>query len=388
MENFHYSIGTKIFFGKGEIKNLVNVIKEYGKKVLILYGGGSIKKIGLYDEVIKILKDNNISYVELSGVEPNPRITTVREGIEICKKEQVDVILPIGGGSTIDCGKVIAAGVMYDGDPWDIVIDSSKIKAALPIISILTLSATGSEMDGFAVISDLEKNMKIGTGHELLKPKASILDPTYTYTVSKKQTAAGTADIISHTLENYFNNVEGAYVQSRLAEGILKTCIKYGVIAIEEPKNYEARANLMWASSLAINGILSYGADKSWSVHPMEHELSAFYDITHGEGLAILTPHWMRYVLNDNTIKKFVEFGVNVWGIDESLPEYHIANKAIDMMADYFKALGIPSTLREVGILDDSKFEIMAKQAVKSKIINGFVPLNQEDVINIFKASL
>lgn len=387
MENFHYIIPTEILFGKGSIKGLPEAIKKFGSKVLLAYGGGSIKKIGLYDEVIRLLKENNIEYVELSGIDPNPRITSVREGVKLCKEHNIDVVLPVGGGSTIDCAKVIAAGAKYVGDPWDIVLDASVAKEVLPILSILTLSATGSEMDGFAVISDMDSNNKIGTGSDSMRPKLSILDPEYTFSVPKNQTAAGTADIMSHIFEVYFSNTKGAFIQDRMAEALLKTCIKYGVVAYNDPENYEARANLMWASSLAINGLLTHGKSGAWTVHPMEHELSAFYDITHGVGLAILTPHWMRYVLNESTLDKFVEFGVNVWDIDKNLDKNEIANKAIKMTSDYFKQLEIPTTLREVGI-DEEKLEVMANQAVRFGLEYGYKPLSNEDVLNIYKAAL
>lgn len=387
MENFKYSIPTEIYFGKGQIKELANIIKKYGDKVLLVYGGGSIKKIGLYDEIDSIMKNNNITYIELSGVDPNPRIKTVREGVKLCKDKDIEVVLAVGGGSTLDCSKAIAAGACYDKDPWDIVTDPSKIEKALPIITILTLSATGSEMDGFAVISNLETNEKLGTGSDYMKPKASILDPEYTYSVSKYQTAAGTADIMSHIFEVYFDNSKTAYLQNRLAESLLKTCIKYGKVAVENPNDYEARANLMWSSSLAINGLLSYGKNNGWAVHPMEHELSAFYDITHGVGLAILTPHWMRYCLDDSTVDKFVEYGINVWSIDSRLDKYDIANKAIEKTAEYFKELGIPQTLKDVGI-DEEKLELMANQATRFGNIGGFKSLASKDVLKIFKASL
>lgn len=385
MLNFNYSIPTKIHFGKGEISHL-SEIADYGKNVLLVYGGGSIKKIGLYDKVINILTNSKIEITELSGVEPNPRIESVREGAKLCKANNIDAVLAVGGGSVIDCAKVIAAGAKYDGDSWDLVVDGSKIKDALPVFSVLTLSATGSEMDSFAVISDLSKNDKLGTGSELLKPKMSVLDPEYTYTVSKKQTAAGTADIMSHIFENYFTNVKGAFVQEKFCEGLLKTCIKYGPIALKEPDNYEARANLMWTSSLAINGILSYGADVSWCVHPMEHELSAFYDITHGEGLAILTPNWMEYVLNEKTADAFANYGVNVWDIPKDTDKMTAAKQAIQKTREFFEIMGLPKTLTDVGI-DSSKLEIMAEKAADG-IGKSFVPLNKEDVLNIYKMSL
>ena len=233
MLNFNYSIPTKIFFGDGQIEVLGNEIKKYGSKVLLVYGKGSIKKTGIYDEVVNILKSNNIEYWELAGVDPNPRITSVREGIKICREEGIDFILPIGGGSSIDCAKVIAAGYYYEGDPWDFLIKKAKVEKALPLGAILTLSATGSEMDAGAVITNMETNQKLSVGHPSMAPKFSILDPTYTFTVPKSQTAAGVADIMSHIFESYFSRTKEAYLQDRMAEALLKTCIKYGKIALD-----------------------------------------------------------------------------------------------------------------------------------------------------------
>ncbi|MBE6049758.1 MAG: iron-containing alcohol dehydrogenase [Clostridium sp.] len=387
MKNFDYSIPTKVHFGKGQIQNLALSIKEYGNNVLLVYGGGSIKRIGLYDNIIKIIRDAEISYVELSGVEPNPSIEKVCEGVEACKENNIDVVLAVGGGSTIDCAKVIAAGANYDGDPWDLVLNPSKIDKVLPIITILTLSATGSEMDEYAVISNVETNDKIGTGHRDMRPKVSILDPEYTYTVPKDQTAAGTADIMSHIFESYFNTGNSIDIQDGISETLLKTCIKYGEIAYNDPNNYEARANLMWASSLALNGLISYGTDNNaWSVHPMEHELSAYYNITHGIGLAILTPFWMKYILNDDTVDRFAKYGVNVWGIDSSLDKYTIANRAIKRTYNFFRKLNMPSTLSEVGIGTEN-LNVMAMKAAKG-LDNAYVPLDEKDVLNIFKAAL
>ncbi len=385
MENFVYSIPTEIYFGKGQIKNLVSIIKKYGNRVLLAYGGGSIKKIGLYDTITAMFNENDIPYIELSGIEPNPKLTSVKNGIELCRQFNADIVLSVGGGSTIDCGKVIAAGVAYEGDPWDLVVDPKKIKEVLPVVSILTLAATGSEMDMLAVISNMDTNDKIGVGNINMRPVASILDPEYTYTVSKYQTAAGTADIMSHIIEAYFSNSKG-YMQDRMAEGLLKTCIEFGVKAIEKPDDYEARANLMWTSSWAINGFLALGKPGAWSCHAIEHELSAYYDITHGVGLAIVTPHWMKRVLNDEHLDKFVEFGTNVWGIDSTLDKYEIANKAIEKTREYFIRLGIPTTLREVGI-NEEKFDIMATKS-SAKLSNAYCPLSKEDVLNIYKAAL
>jgi len=387
MNNFNYSIPTKIFFGKDKINVLGDEIKNYGSRVLIVYGGGSIKKNGIYNKITEILKVNDISFWELSGVEPNPRVTSVTKGVQICRENKIDLILAVGGGSSIDCAKVIAAGYYYEGDAWDIVLDPRKIENALPLASILTLAATGSEMNAGAVITNLDTNEKLGTGHPSMAPKFSILDPTYTYTLPANQTAAGTADIISHIFEVYFSSTKEAYLQNRMAEAMLKTCIKYGDIAMKEPENYEARSNLMWTSSLAINGLLSYGKVTEWSVHAMEHELSAYYDITHGVGLAILTPHWMKYILNEETLDKFVEYGVNVWGIDEKADKYKIANEAIEKTREYFISLGISSSLSEVGI-NEEKLEEMAKQATRRGKLGNFRALDAKDVLNIFRAAL
>lgn len=386
MNNFKYSIPTTIYFGRDQLDHLAE-LKEKGTKVLLVYGGGSIKRSGLYDAVMKILKESGLSVTELSGVEPNPRIESVRKGVVLCRENQIEMVLAVGGGSVIDCAKVVAAGACYDGDAWDLVLDGGKITKALPVYSVLTLSATGSEMDNFAVISDMSKNEKWGTGSPLVKPVMSILDPTYTFSVSKKQTAAGTADMMSHTFENYFTNVKGAALQGHLCEAVLKTCIQYGPMALEEPDNYEARANLMWAGSLAINGLLSGGAEVSWCVHPMEHELSAFYDITHGEGLAILTPAWMSFVLKKDPSKaaKLAEYGRSVWGL--SGDDQEVAQKAIDKTAQFFfETMGMPSNLRAVGITEKTYFEEMAVKA-EAGSRGSFVPLTKEDIMSIYEAA-
>lgn len=387
MKNFNYSIPTEIFFGEGQIKVLPEQIKKYGSKVLIVYGGGSIKKNGVYDKVVELLNSNEIKFWELSGVDPNPRITSVRKGIELCRDNNIEFILPVGGGSSIDCSKVIAAGYYYEGEPWDIVLDPSKISNALPLGTILTLAATGSEMNAGAVVTNMDTNQKLGTGNPSMKPKFSILDPTYTFTVPKNQTAAGTVDIMSHVFENYFSSTKGAYVQNRLSEAIIKTCIHYGKVAMDESENYEARANLMWSSSLALNGLLGYGKESRWSVHPMEHELSAYYDITHGVGLGILTPYWMEYVLNESTVENFVEYAINVWGINPNGDKFSIAKEAIEKTKEFFASLGMPMHLKEVGI-GEEKLHIMAKAATKHGSLGLFRPLDENDVLNIFKAAL
>lgn len=308
------------------------------------------------------------------------------KGVELCKENNINLILAVGGGSVIDCCKAIAGGVYYDGNPWNFCIGKARIKKALPIGTILTLAATGSEMNGNAVISNMETEEKLGLHSPLVKPKFSILDPTYTMTLPPKQTAAGTADIMSHVFEQYFSKTEGTYISDRFSESIIKTCIHYAPIALKEPDNYDARANIMWASSLALNELLSYGKITDWATHAMEHELSAIFDITHGIGLAILTPHWMEYVLDETTVDKFVHYAKYVWEIPEIEDKMAMAKSAIAKTKEFFSCLGIPSTLREVGIAED-KLEEMAAKAVKRGPIGNFKKLEKEDVLNIYKAS-
>lgn len=387
MDNFNYLADTEVLFGKNQIENLPRLLEKYGKNVLLAYGGGSIKRNGIYEKIQELLKDYNIT--ELKGIEPNPKIETVRHGVKLCRDNNVDVILAVGGGSTIDCSKVVSGGVFFDGDPWELVTNPSKIDKTVPIVTVLTLAATGSEMNGNAVISNMDTNQKLGTFSRNFIPRASILDPEYMYTLPNIQTAAGTADIMSHIIESYFSSDKDTFVSNKICEGLLQACIKYCPIALKDPKNYEARANLMWASSLALNGLTACGRENhGWSCHAIEHELSAFYDITHGVGLAILTPRWMKYVLNDNTVDKFVEYGVNVWGLSPEEDKYEIAEAAINKTYDFFKECGIPMTLKEVGI-DETHLEKMADDSVLyGNLQRSFMPLNSNDVLNILKMCL
>lgn len=386
MENFVYHIPTRIYFGQGQLSQLRN-ITEINKKVLLVYGGGSIKRTGLYDNVYTILRESGVEKVkELAGVQPNPRIESVREGIRICREHNLGVVLAVGGGSVIDCSKAIAAGYYHDGDPWDFTSDPSKIYKALPVATVLTLAATGSEMNTGAVITNPELNAKLGFGSPLMRPIFSILDPSLTFTLPARQTAAGVADTMSHIMENYFNHVKGAYLQKELAEALLRTAVKYGPVAIKNPMDYEARANLMWCASLALNGLLASGARSGWSNHPMEHVLSAHYDITHADGLAILTPNWMAHVLDESTAPDFAEFGRKVFGIRIGDNVIESAKEAIRLLRFFFNSLGLPATLHEVGI-GEEKLQEMASQAVSS-LSNCYVPLTEADVYEIYRRSL
>lgn len=388
MDNFIYDIPVKVYFGKNQICHLGEELRIYGKRVLLTYGGGSIKKIGLYHDVIQEIKKAGLEVYELSGIEPNPRIDSVREGVRICKEKDIDVLLAVGGGSTIDATKWIAAGACVDFDAWEFFSKWLPVKKALPILTVLTLSATGSEMDYGGVISNPETKDKIVRMERPLLPKVSFLDPSVTYSVSKYQTACGSADMFSHIIEVYFDMHKGLYMLDCFMEGMLKTIIKYTPVAMENPTDYEARANLMWTSSWAINGFVNGGRNQAWSCHPIEHELSAIYDISHGLGLAILTPRWLEYCLDETNVSKYVQYGVNVFGIDASLPPMEIAKKSIKMTSDFlFSTLGLDDTFTKVGIKKED-FSIMAKKACGDGILDGFKPLTQTDIENIFEMCL
>ena len=381
MNSFDFKIPTDIRFGKGKIACLATELSKYGKRVLLTYGGGSIKKNGIYDEVLNQL--TGFQVFELGGITPNPKLSIVEKGTAICKKNNIDVILAVGGGSTIDASKHIAAAACYDGNPWDLVLDKSLVKTALPIAVVLTICATGSEMNCGAVITNETTCEKLEINTPFLYPRLSICDPTYLITLPKKQTAAGAVDIMSHVLEQYFQPNDEAYITDALSEAVMKTVIRYGKKAIDEPKNYEARSNLMWASTIGLNHLLTVGKGGAWSVHPIEHVLSGFYDVTHGVGLAILTPAWMEYVLNDVTKHRFARFARVIFNVNK-LDDMIAAKEGIECLKEYFKSIGMPSTLSEIGI-DSSKFQTMASEAVRTSNIskNAYVKLVEEDVIAI-----
>ena len=387
MINFDYMTPTRLIFGKDSIEKLPEVMMQFGPKILMTYGGGSIKKTGLYDRVKQLLAGCDI--VELSGIQPNPKYDpSVLDGVKLCKAHGVDVILSVGGGSVLDCSKAIAAGAKYDGDPWDLISYKVKAQAALPIVDILTLAATGSEYDCGGVISRTETNDKIGYMDPLLFPAVSILDPTYTFTVSKKQTAAGCADAMNHIMEQYF-----CEDSSLLADGFMEAGLKSLMVntrkCLEDPEDYTARSEMMLACTYGCNGIYSLGSSPSgWPCHGIEHALSAYYDITHGEGLAIITPRWMKHILNARTLPRFVKYGVNVFGIDANLPGMEIAEKAIDATWRFFESIHIPMHLRDVGI-DDSRIGEMAHHiAVNEGLESAWSPLTEQDIVQILTDSL
>ena len=390
MNDFVFHNPDKVYFGKDIMKHLPEELLQFGKKVLMVYGGGSIKKNGLYDLVKKLCSENGITLFELSGVEPNPRHITANKGAEICKKEKIDVVLAVGGGSTIDCAKgIAAAAVIASGNVWDLVSTGTWVTNALPVVAVLTNAATGSEMDGWAVISNMETNEKIGLGGSALIPRVAFENPEYSYTLPVYQTACGAFDIFNHVLDNYYLAGDATFdMVLDMQEAVMRAVVKWTPVAMAEPENYEARANLMWASSMALNTILDAGTVHGCACHAMEHELSAYYDITHGHGLAILAPRWLEYILDETTAPAIARLGVKVFGLNENPDAMEGAKYAIAAVSDFcFKTLGLQSTLTDLGI-DSTYFQAMAEHACGGGEITGLKPLAPADVQEIYKMCL
>jgi alcohol dehydrogenase YqhD (iron-dependent ADH family) len=388
MNSFQFQNPTRILFGSGMVDKLGEQIAAYGKRVLLIYGGGSIKSGGLYDRIQQQLAEIGAEVHELSGVEPNPRVSTVRKGIDLCRKHKLDFILAVGGGSVLDAAKAVAVGVPYDGDVWDFLIRKAEIRSALPLGTVLTLSATGSEMNGNSVITNWEEKLKKSFGSIHAYPKFSILDPTLTYSVPANQTVNGIVDMMSHVFEQYFSPTTDTPLQERLCESILQTVIENGEIALKDPENYAARANLMLCGTYALNGgMISVGMENDWASHMIEHEISAIYDIAHAEGLSIVFPNWMKFVYKQR-IDRFVQFAVRVWKVDpDGKTDEQIALEGIQATRDYFTRIGAPSRLGDLNI-DGQELVRMAKETVSLGSVGSFKPLNQEDVRQILELSL
>ncbi|MCC8192158.1 MAG: iron-containing alcohol dehydrogenase [Ruminococcus sp.] len=390
MNDFIFHNPDKVYFGKEIMKNLPTELLSIGKKVLLVYGGGSIRKNGLYDEIISLAKSADIELYELSGVEPNPRHAMVNKGAAICKEKGIDVILAAGGGSTIDCAKGIAAAALTDdGDVWKLVSNGVWVTEALPIVAILTNAATGSEMDAWAVISNMDTNEKIGLGGSALIPKAAFENPEYSFSLPAYQTACGAFDIFNHVLDNYYFAGDATFdMLLEMQEAVMRTVVKWAPIAMSEPENYEARANLMWASSMALNTVLDGGTVHDCACHMMEHELSAYYDITHGHGLAILTPRWLSYILNEETAPAIYRFGKAVFGVSDGYSPIDGAKAAIEAVSKFcFETLGLKPTLSDLSI-DSKNFKAMADHACRGGGINGIGKLNSCDVEKIYEMCL
>lgn len=384
MKNFSFYAPTYFAFGKNEEKKVPDLVTRFGgSRVLLVYGGGTIKKTGLYASVTDALKSKGIYFSELGGVKPNPRSDLVYEGIKICKRDKIDFILAVGGGSSIDTAKAIAMGAKYDGDFWDFFC-GTPITDALPIGTVLTIAAAGSEGSTNTVIT--HENKKWGAGGLALRPKFSVLNPELTYTLPAYQTASGATDIIMHICERYFSNTSGVEVTDRLCEALLLTMIKETPVALKEPTNYDARANIMWAGMLAHNDICGVGRTQDWASHGIEHELSTLYDVAHGAGLAVVAPAWMKYVMTKNT-NKFLQFAVRVWGcqMDFEHPEKTML-EGIERFEKFLKSIGMPTTLKELGANVNDIPKIVGNMPIaQGGTLGNFVKLNKDDVTAILK---
>lgn len=389
MENFTFHNPTKLFFGKGQLDVLSEEVKPYGNKILLVYGGGSIKRNGIYEQVIQQLKTLDAKIYELPGVEPNPRITTVRKGVEICKREGIEFLLAVGGGSTIDCTKAIALGAKTDADMWDVINQKAKANEALPFGTVLTHAATGSEMNSNFVITNWETKEKKNGGSIHTFPKFSILDPVHTFTVPKEQTVYGIVDMMSHVLEHYFHRAENTPVQDRFCESVLKTVIETAPKLLDDLNNYEYRETILYCGTLALSRILNMGYRGDWATHNIEHAVSAVHDIPHGGGLAILFPNWMRHILDEETAPRMKQLAINVFDIEEEgKSDEQVALEGIKALRAFWNSLGAPSRLADYNI-DESTIEEMAEKTVTPIPKFGrFKRLYKEDSMAILRASL
>ncbi|MGC8777812.1 MAG: iron-containing alcohol dehydrogenase, partial [Candidatus Caldatribacteriaceae bacterium] len=364
MKNFEFQNPTKVFFGQGETDRVGEICASLGKKVLFVYGGGSIKKNGLYDRVMKRLTEKNLEVFEVSKIQPNPRIDKVREGVKLCKEKGIEVVLAVGGGSVLDTAKIIAAGAVYHGDPWDFFIDKAPVTGRIKLVTVLTLSATGSEMNHNAVITNDETKEKLAVVDPHIFPDVSILDPENTLTVPRDQTVYGIVDMMAHVFEQYFHPTPETPLQDRLSEAILTTIIEYTPRVLAHPEDYHARATIMWCGTLALNHLIEAGVEGDWATHRIEHELSAFYDIPHGAGLSIVFPQWMQYVL-DLIPGKFAQFAERVWKIPRNgRTDRELGLLGIETTKKWFSEIGSPVTLREVQI-GETHLPEMAERATK-----------------------
>lgn len=388
MENFTFQNTTKIIFGKGTHHQAGDEIKKMGKSVLLHYGGGSIKKSGLYNEIIQSLNKAGVDYSELGGVKPNPRLSMVCEGIDICRKKGIGAILAVGGGSVIDSAKAIAIGSCYEGDVWDFFTGKAEPQKSLPVGVVLTIPAAGSESSDGAVITNEDGWYKRPSANSVLMyPKFSILNPELTYTLPKYQTICGISDIMAHIMERYFTRTRNTDFTDRLCEAALKTVINNARIVNEKPDDYNARAEIMWAGTLAHNNLLGTGRIGDWGSHMIEHELSGIYDIAHGAGLSVIFPAWMQYVYKID-INRFMQFAIRVMDVDMPFeaPE-KIAQEGIRRLKSFYSEIGLPVSLRELNIPGD-RFEEMAQKGVKYGELGNFKKLHKEDILKILNIAL
>lgn len=387
MGPFEFHNPTRLIFGKGKLSALTAEIPRYGKKVLLVYGGGSIKRSGLYNRVISLLAEVGAEVTELSGVEPNPRLSTVHRGVELCREHGIELVLAVGGGSVLDCSKAIAVGAKYEGDMWDFVERKAVPKDALPLGTVLTMAATGSEMNGGSVITNEATQEKMGWGSEHAYPAFSILDPEHTYSLPKDQTVYGMVDMMSHVLEHYFHPETNTPVQDGFCETILRTVIETAPKLIGDLENFELRETIMYCGTMALNGMISMGLRGDWATHNIEHAVSAVHDIPHGGGLAILFPNWMKYNLDVNA-ERFKRLAVHVFGIDPAgKTDKEAGLEGIQALRDFWTSIGAPSRLADYGI-DEKDIELMAAKTVRFGPFGNFRKLQREDVVEIYKMSL
>ncbi|WNR46301.1 iron-containing alcohol dehydrogenase [Paenibacillus roseipurpureus] len=388
MESFMQYNPTKLWFGEGQIKQLQQEVDTHGKRVLLVYGGGSIKQNGVYDAVMKQLRECEATVIEMPGVEPNPRLTTVKKGIALCREMSIDLILAVGGGSVIDCAKAISVGVFYDGDVWDIITRKATPERALPLGTVLTLAATGSEMNNISVITNWEKNEKRGWSSPFAYPAFSILDPAYTVSVPRDQTVYGIVDMMSHVLEQYFHRTEHAPMMDRFMESVLLTVMEAGVKLVDDLQNIKHRATIMYAGTTAFNGMLSCGTDGGdWASHQIEHGLSAVYDIPHGGGLAIVFPNWMAHCAEEDP-SRMKKLAMTVFGIEErGRSDYEIAMEGIQALRQFWDSLGAPNRLGYYGI-DDQRIEELVHKSFMKPSIGQYKVMTRDSVRDILIRSL
>lgn len=387
MKSFQFYNPTRLIFGKGQIEALKTEVPKYGKRVLLVYGGGSIKRSGLYDQVLGQLKEIGAEVTELAGVEPNPRLSTVHKGVELCRTNNIDLVLAVGGGSVLDCGKAIAVGAKYDGDMWDIVVREATPQGGLPLGTVLTIAATGSEMNNGSVITNQDTQEKWAWFSEYSFPAFSILDPVNTYTVPLDQTVYGMVDMMSHVFEHYFHLDTNTPVQLGFCETILRTVIETAPLLIKDPENYELRETILYCGTMALNDVLNMGLAGDWASHNIEHAVSAVYDIPHGGGLAILFPHWMKHNL-DVDVDRFKRMAVNVFNVNPAgKSDKQVAEEGIEALRTFWTSIGAPSRLADYDI-DDSQIGAMADKAMRFGPFGFFNKLQREDVVQIYQAAL
>ena len=389
MRDFEFYNPTRIIFGQNSESNLLYELRKYGKRILMVYGGGSIKKSGLYEVVSQQIREANALCFELAGVQPNPRLSLVRRGIELSKRNNVDFILAVGGGSVIDTAKAIAAGIMYDGDISELLLSGAVATKALPIGVVLTIPAAGSESSSGTVITDDEKTgLKRSFGGEVLIPKFAIMNPIRTYSLPSYQTACGCSDIIAHLFERYFTNVKDVELTDRLIEACIKTILNNALKAIRYPNDYAARSEIMWTGTIAHNNLLNTGRIGDWASHNIEHELSSFNDVAHGAGLAIIFPAWMRFTY-EKDMDRFVQLAVRVFDIDPTdKPKEQIINELFDKLEDFYKSIGLPIRLREINIKEHDLPELARKAMVGRNCVGQFVQLQEKQILEIYKLAL